>query len=114
MLSNAAGAFCAYEGWVRDTNEGKNVAELHYTAYARLAPSVARAILDEAAANYALVDASVVHRTGVPSGKRSATPTAAKPGSSTTTAAAPIRKTWNTLTNRHPASRIPNPEPHSP
>jgi len=65
MLSNAAGAFCAYEGWVRDTNEGKNVAELHYTAYARLAPSVARAILDEAAAKYALVDASAVHRTGV-------------------------------------------------
>jgi len=49
---------------VRDHNHGKAVVELHYTAYAELAPSLAGIILDEAAAKFSLKDASVVHRTG--------------------------------------------------
>ncbi len=64
LLAAKAGAFCCYEGWVRDHNEGKSVAELHYSAYAELAPGVAAAILEEARAKFSLLDATVVHRFG--------------------------------------------------
>jgi len=65
LLSTSAGAFCAYEGWVRDHNEGKAVVELHYTAYAELAPSIAERIIAEASEKFALENVSVVHHTGV-------------------------------------------------
>ncbi|TVP78422.1 MAG: molybdenum cofactor biosynthesis protein MoaE [Puniceicoccaceae bacterium] len=64
LLSRSAGAFCAYEGWVRDHNEGKSVRELHYSSYAQLAPAIAEAILKEATHKFALESAAVVHRTG--------------------------------------------------
>ncbi|MEM7790106.1 MAG: molybdenum cofactor biosynthesis protein MoaE [Verrucomicrobiota bacterium] len=63
MLSPRAGAYCSYEGWVRDHNEGKEVAELHYSSYDQLAPSVASQILSEAKERFS-VDAAIVHRTG--------------------------------------------------
>ena len=64
MLSEAAGAYCSYEGWVRDSNEGKSVSELHYSSYPNLAPSVANAILTEAKEKFAIHDAAIVHRYG--------------------------------------------------
>lgn len=63
MLSPSAGAYCSYEGWVRDHNEGKDVVALHYSAYAELAPGIAARILDEAKAKFD-IDASIVHRIG--------------------------------------------------
>lgn len=64
LRSLSAGAYCSYEGWVRDHNEGKVVAELHYSTYAALAPSVAKQILAEAADQFHIEDAAIVHRTG--------------------------------------------------
>lgn len=64
MLSVAAGAYCSYEGWVRDHNEGKAVKELHYSGYPELAPSVASEILNEAKEKFEIVDAAIVHRIG--------------------------------------------------
>ncbi len=64
MLDLSAGAYCSYEGWVRNHNEGKAVASLHYSGYPQLAPAIADAILAEANAKFHLLDASVVHRTG--------------------------------------------------
>ncbi|WP_269522372.1 molybdenum cofactor biosynthesis protein MoaE [Coraliomargarita parva] len=64
MLSLSAGAYCSYEGWVRDHNEGKSVAELHYSGYPQLAPAVAETILEEARRKYDLLDAAIVHRIG--------------------------------------------------
>jgi len=64
LLSLSAGAYCSYEGWVRNHNEGKVVKELHYSSYAQLAPHIAQTILDEAKAKFHVEDAAVVHRIG--------------------------------------------------
>ena len=54
----------AFEGWVRDHNEGKAVAGLHYEAYAALAESELAKILEEAQSRFAIEKAEAVHRTG--------------------------------------------------
>ncbi|MGJ8640743.1 MAG: molybdenum cofactor biosynthesis protein MoaE [Opitutaceae bacterium] len=64
LLNTSAGAYCSYEGWVRDHNEGKAVRELHYSGYPQLAPAIADTILAEAAKKFHLLDAAAVHRTG--------------------------------------------------
>lgn len=64
LLSLSSGAFCSYEGWVRDHNLGKPVTELQYSGYAALAPSVAQTILEEAKSKFQVDEASVVHRIG--------------------------------------------------
>ena len=64
LLSRSAGAFCSYEGWVRDHNEGKSVRELHYSSYPQMAPVIADDILEEAKKKFDLEAAAIVHRTG--------------------------------------------------
>ena len=64
MLSHSAGAYCSYEGWVRDHNEGKTVSTLHYFSYPQLAPAIAETILTEAEEKFSIEDAAIVHRTG--------------------------------------------------
>ena len=64
LCTRTAGAYCSYEGWVRDHNEGKSVIALQYHGYAQLAPSVAEQILNEAKAKFDLEDAAIVHRFG--------------------------------------------------
>jgi molybdopterin/thiamine biosynthesis adenylyltransferase/molybdopterin synthase catalytic subunit/rhodanese-related sulfurtransferase len=59
-----AGGFCAFEGWVRDSNEGRAVDGLEYEAYAELAVAEGERILAEAIARYGVTDARCVHRTG--------------------------------------------------
>jgi len=64
LLSLSAGAYCSYEGWVRDHNEGKTVTALHYHGYAQLAPAIANTILQEAQQKFSLEGAAIVHRMG--------------------------------------------------
>ena len=64
ILDHRAGAFAAFEGWVRDHNQGKRVQGLHYEAYAELAEREGEAVLTEALSRFAIVDAACVHRTG--------------------------------------------------
>lgn len=64
LLKSSAGAFCSYEGWVRDHNEGKDVTALHYHGYAQLAPSIAEVIIEEAREKFHIEGASIVHRIG--------------------------------------------------
>ncbi|MGJ8654487.1 MAG: molybdenum cofactor biosynthesis protein MoaE [Opitutaceae bacterium] len=64
MLNTSAGAYCSYEGWVRDHNEGKAVTALHYHGYEALAPNIAQVIIEEARTKFHLIDAAVVHRIG--------------------------------------------------
>ncbi|MGC6455891.1 MAG: molybdenum cofactor biosynthesis protein MoaE [Coraliomargaritaceae bacterium] len=64
LLSPTSGAYCSYEGWVRDHNQGLGVAALHYKAYPELAPNVAADLLTEAATKFAIEKAAIVHRTG--------------------------------------------------
>ncbi|HEY5079591.1 MAG TPA: molybdenum cofactor biosynthesis protein MoaE [Opitutaceae bacterium] len=59
-----AGAFVTFEGRVRDVNEGKSVLMLGYEAFAPLARREGERILAEAAAEFGILWATCVHRTG--------------------------------------------------
>ena len=63
MLSSSAGAYCSYEGWVRDHNEGNDVNALRYTAYKELAQMVGYEILYEAESKFQ-VKSAIAHRVG--------------------------------------------------
>jgi len=60
----ASGGFCAFEGWVRNSNEGREVDGLSYEAYVDLAIAEGERIVAEAIARYGVTDARCVHRTG--------------------------------------------------
>jgi molybdopterin synthase catalytic subunit len=64
LSADAAGAFVAFEGWVRDHNEGRAVTLLEYEAYAVLATSEGEKILAEAAERFEVEAVHAVHRTG--------------------------------------------------
>ena len=64
LLDARVGAYAAFEGWVRDHNEGRVVHGLHYEAYAALAEEEGRRVLEEALAKFDVIDAACVHRTG--------------------------------------------------
>jgi len=59
-----AGAFAAFEGRVRNHNDGRAVDGLHYEAYVALAEAEGERVLDEALARFDILDARCVHRTG--------------------------------------------------
>jgi adenylyltransferase/sulfurtransferase len=60
----ASGGYCAFEGWVRNSNEGREVDGLSYEAYAELAIAEGERIVAEAIERYGVTDARCVHRTG--------------------------------------------------
>jgi len=64
LARHEAGACVAFEGRVRDSNEGRSVRRLDYQAYAPLAASEGMRILDEARQRFAILEARCVHRTG--------------------------------------------------
>ncbi len=64
-LSNPAhGGFCAFEGWVRNRNDGRAVEGLEYEVYAELALAEGEAILAEARERFGAIEAVGVHRSG--------------------------------------------------
>lgn len=65
LFDDAAGAYCGFEGWVRNLNEGQAVLQLEYEAYETLAHSEGEKILVEAAAKFPHLHAHCVHRTGL-------------------------------------------------
>lgn len=58
------GGFCVFEGWVRETNEGRQVSGLDYEAYEPLAFAEAERILEEATERFGIADARCLHRVG--------------------------------------------------
>jgi molybdopterin synthase catalytic subunit len=64
LLDERAGGYCAFEGWVRNVNDGREVRALTYEAYTLLAEAEGERILAEAVARFAIVDAACVHRVG--------------------------------------------------
>lgn len=60
----ACGAFVAFEGWVRDHNDGKGVHALAYEAYTRMALKEGARIVEAVKADFGLRFAHCVHRTG--------------------------------------------------
>ncbi len=64
LLHERAGAFAAFEGWVRDHNEGRPVHGLRYEAYVTLAEAEGARIVEEALARSGAIEACCVHRIG--------------------------------------------------
>lgn len=60
----AAGAFVAFEGWVRNHNEGRSVLALDYQAYAALAEAQGEDLVATAITRFGLHAAVAIHRVG--------------------------------------------------
>ena len=58
------GGFAAFEGWVRNHNEGLAVTRLEYEAFTELAEKEGELIIEEAIARYGVTRAACVHRVG--------------------------------------------------
>ena len=65
LFDPAAGAYCGFEGWIRDHNEGQQVLRLEYEAYAPVALSEGENVLAEAQQKFPHLHAHCVHRTGL-------------------------------------------------
>jgi molybdopterin synthase catalytic subunit len=65
LFDPGAGAYCGFEGWIRNENEGKAVLRLEYEAYEPLAISEGEKIIAEARARFPHLHAYCVHRTGM-------------------------------------------------
>ncbi len=64
LADPACGGYAAFEGWVRDHNEGQRVRQLEYEAYEQLAVREAERIVAEARTRFAVVHAACAHRLG--------------------------------------------------
>ncbi|MFT8897014.1 MAG: molybdenum cofactor biosynthesis protein MoaE [Acetobacter sp.] len=64
LLKPEAGGFCTFEGWVRQTNDGRLVSAIEYEAFAPLAISEGRSILDEVRERFDITATCAMHRTG--------------------------------------------------
>jgi adenylyltransferase/sulfurtransferase len=60
----ACGGYTAFEGWVRNHNEGHTVSRLEYEAFEPLAVKEAERIMAEAVERFGIEHASCVHRIG--------------------------------------------------
>ncbi|MEE4161293.1 MAG: molybdenum cofactor biosynthesis protein MoaE [Woeseiaceae bacterium] len=65
LRDSRAGGYAAFEGWVRNENDGHAVERLEYEAYAPLCVKEGERIVEEARAKYPFIAARVVHRTGL-------------------------------------------------
>ncbi len=59
-----AGGYAAFEGWVRNHNEGLAVRRLEYEAFEALANKEGERIVQEAIQRFGVVKAACVHRVG--------------------------------------------------
>jgi len=64
LADPACGGYAAFEGWVRDHNEGARVCRLEYEAFEALALREGERILAEARARFGVARAACVHRVG--------------------------------------------------
>ena len=65
MQDHAAGGYVAFEGWIRNENEGQEVLRLEYEVYEPLAVKEGDKIIAEAKARYPISHADCVHREGL-------------------------------------------------
>lgn len=65
LFDPGAGAYCAFEGWVRNLNEGQTVLRLEYEVYAPLAVTEGEQVLAEAREQFPYLHAHCVHREGL-------------------------------------------------
>lgn len=65
LANHAAGGYCAFEGWIRNENEGQVVERLEYEAYEPLVIAEGEKVLAEAKERFPYLDARCVHRVGL-------------------------------------------------
>ena len=65
LFDPGAGAYCGFEGWIRNENEGHDVLRLEYEAYEPLAITEGEKIMSEARQRFNCLEACCVHRTGM-------------------------------------------------
>jgi len=65
LIDNGAGGYVAFEGWIRNENEGQEVLQLEYEVYAPLAIKEGEKVIAEAAAKFPILRAACVHREGL-------------------------------------------------
>ena len=65
LANHAAGGYCAFEGWVRNENEGQVVERLEYEAYEPLVVAEGEKVLAEAKLRFPYLEARCVHRVGL-------------------------------------------------
>jgi len=65
VVDSAAGGYAAFEGWVRNHNEGRVVERLEYEAYEELAVKEGARIIAEAMERFGIIKAACVHRRGL-------------------------------------------------
>jgi molybdopterin synthase catalytic subunit len=64
LADPACGGYAAFEGWVRDTNEGQPVRRLEYEAFEALALREGERVIAEAISRFGVRHAACVHRVG--------------------------------------------------
>lgn len=64
LADPTCGGYAAFEGWVRDHNEGQSVTHLEYEAFEALAIREGERIIAEACAQFGIRNARCVHRVG--------------------------------------------------
>lgn len=64
LADPAAGGYAAFEGWVRNHNDGLAVTRLEYQAYEALAVKEGERIIEEARRRFPILNAACVHRVG--------------------------------------------------
>ncbi len=64
LADPACGGYAAFEGWVRDSNEGQRVRGLEYEAFEALGVREGERIVTEAIARFGVAHAACVHRIG--------------------------------------------------
>jgi adenylyltransferase/sulfurtransferase len=64
LADPSCGGYTAFEGWVRDHNEGQRVLRLEYEAYAALAVREGERIIAEAQQKFGVPHILCVHRVG--------------------------------------------------
>jgi len=64
LADPSCGGYAAFEGWVRDHNEGQRVQHLEYEAFEPLAIKEAERILGEAIERFGVTHAACLHRVG--------------------------------------------------
>ena len=63
--SQRMGGIATFLGCARDFSEGREVSEISFDAYDRMALPEMRKLRDEAIARFGLIDARIVHRLGI-------------------------------------------------
>jgi molybdopterin/thiamine biosynthesis adenylyltransferase/molybdopterin synthase catalytic subunit/rhodanese-related sulfurtransferase len=64
LVDPTCGGYAAFEGWVRNHNEGREVRRLEYEAFTELAVREGERIIAEACARFGVENARCVHRIG--------------------------------------------------